>query len=183
MKVVGKPDILLYPSALVLVSCSHEGKDNIITLAWVSTACFDPPMVSLAIRDTRYSHGLITKSGEFVVNVPTAKILKETDFCGQVSGSKVDKFAACKFTRTKASRVKAPLIAECPINIECVVRQVIHLGSHDLIIGEVVAVNVDEEIMDGEKISYQKMHPLAYARGEYWTLGEVKGTYGISKQP
>lgn len=183
MKVVKKPDTLLYPSAVVLVTCSHGGKDNIITLAWVSTVCFDPPMAACAIRDTRYSHGLIVNSREFVINIPTEKMVREVDFCGQVSGRDKDKFSACNFTRSKASRVKAPLIRECPINIECTVREIVHLGTHDLFIGEVVAVDVDEEILDKEKISYQKVQPIAYVRGEYWTLGELKGTYGFSKKP
>ena len=182
MKVVKEPTIALYPSAVVLATSSHEGKDNIITLAWVSTACLDPPMVACAIRDTRYSHGLIRNSGEFVINIPSEKIVKETDYCGQVSGRDTDKFSACNFTKVKASKVRAPLIGECPINIECKVREIIHLGTHDLFIGEVVAVNVDEEILDKKAISYKKASPIAYARGDYWTLGELKGQYGFSKK-
>ncbi len=182
MKVQRNPGIVLYPSAVVLATSSFKGKDNIITLAWVSTACLDPPMVVCAIRDTRYSHGLIKNSGEFVLNIPSENVIKETDFCGQVSGRNTDKFAACNFTKVPASKVKAPLIKECPINIECIVRDIVHLGTHDLFIGEVVAVDVDEEILDKNTISYKKAAPIAYARGDYWSLGEIKGSYGFSKK-
>ncbi|MBU7032154.1 MAG: flavin reductase family protein [Theionarchaea archaeon] len=180
MKVVRSPEIVLYPNSVVLASCSHEGKDNIITLAWVTTACFDPPMIACAIRESRYSHDLVKTSGEFVINIPTSRMVRETDFCGQVSGRNEDKFAACKFTKEKASRVNVPLIGECPVNIECVVREVVHLGTHDLFIGEVVAVQVDEDLISDGKIEYRKAFPMAYARGDYWTLGEMKGTYGFS---
>ena len=182
MKVVKKPEIALYPNSVVLASCSYEGKDNIITLAWVTTACFDPPTIVCAIRNTRYSHELIKKSGEFVVNVPTEKIVRETDFCGQVSGRDTDKFSECNFTKVKASQVKAPLIGECPVNIECKVKEIVHLGSHDLFVGEIVAVNVDEELIEKESINYKKTSPIAYARGDYWTLGELKGSYGFSRK-
>lgn len=182
MKVVKNPMIALYPSGVVLVTSSYQGKDNIITLAWVCTACFDPPMVACAIRDTRHSYGLIKKSGEFVVNIPSEEIVRETDFCGQVSGLNTDKFSECNFTKVKASQVDAPLLEECPINIECKVQHIITLGTHDLFIGEVVAVNADEKILDGETISYRKASPIVYARGDYWTLGELKGSYGFSKK-
>ncbi len=182
MKIARKPDILLYPSAVVLVTSSYQGKDNIITLAWVSTACYNPPMAALAIRDTRYSHDLIKNSGEFVINIPTEKLVKETDYCGQVSGRDVDKFASCSLTKLEASQVKAPLIKECPINIECTLRQIVHLGTHDLFLGEVVAVHVDEEILEKDTISFKKAAPLVYARGDYYALGTLKGSYGFSKK-
>lgn len=182
MKVALEPQIALYPNSVVLATSSHEGKDNIITLAWVTTACFDPPMVACAVRDTRYSHHLIMESGEFVINIPTESIVRETDFCGQVSGRDTDKFSSCNFTKVKASKVKAPLIEECPVNIECKVQNSVHLGSHDLIVGEVVAVHVDEELLENDKIVYTKSSPIVYARGDYWTLGELKGSYGFSKK-
>ncbi|MBU7027514.1 MAG: flavin reductase family protein [Theionarchaea archaeon] len=182
MKVVQKPGIALYPNSVVLATSSHQGRDNIITLAWVTTVCFNPPMVACAIRDTRYSHELIKNSGEFVVNIPTEDILRETDFCGQVSGRDTDKFAECHFTKVKASKVNVPLIKECPVNIECIVKEIVHLGTHDLFVGEIVAVDVDEELVDGSTINYKKASPIAYARGDYWTLGELKGKYGFSKK-
>jgi flavin reductase (DIM6/NTAB) family NADH-FMN oxidoreductase RutF len=182
MKVVRDPEIALYPNSVVMATCSYQGKDNIITLAWVTTACFTPPMVACAIRDTRYSHGLIKNSKEFVVNIPPASLAKETDFCGQVSGRDTDKFAACNFTKVQASKVGAPLIKECPVNIECKLQEIIHLGTHDLFIGRVVAVDVDEELLEGKTINYKKALPIAYARGDYWTLGEVKGSYGFSRK-
>jgi flavin reductase (DIM6/NTAB) family NADH-FMN oxidoreductase RutF len=182
MKVVRSPEIALYPSGVVLATSSYQGKDNIITLAWVSTVCFDPPMVGCAIRDTRYSHELITNSKEFVLNIPSETLVQEMDYCGQVSGRTVDKFSHCKFTRLPASKVKAPLIEECPVNIECKVIQIVHLGTHDLFIGEVVAVNADEDVVEKGGISFEKLRPIAYARGDYWTLGRLLGKYGFSKK-
>ncbi|MBU7014409.1 MAG: flavin reductase family protein [Theionarchaea archaeon] len=182
MKTVRPPEIVLYPSSVVLVTSSYQGKDNIITLAWISTACFDPPLVACAIRDTRYSHGLIKNSKEFVLNIPSENLVRETDYCGQVSGRTVDKFAACKFTRLPGSKVKAPLIQECPVNIECTVTQIVHLGTHDLFIGEVVAVDADEDVVEENSISFEKLRPLAYTSGDYWTLGNSVGKYGFSKK-
>lgn len=183
MKVVRSPEILLYPSGVVLATSSYQGKDNIITLAWISTVCFDPPLAGCAIRDTRFSHELISKSKEVVLNIPSENQVRETDYCGQVSGRTVDKFAACKFTRLPASKVNAPLIKECPVNIECRVIKTVQLGTHDLFIGEVVAVNADEEVVEESGVSFEKFNPIAYARGEYWTLGNSLGKYGFSKKP
>lgn len=182
MKVKRTPGVMLYPSPVVLATSSYKGKDNIITLAWVSNACFDPPTVVCAIRDTRYSYGLIKNSGEFVLNIPPETMVKETDFCGQVSGKDTDKFAACNFTKVPAFQVKAPLIKECPINIECILRDIVPIGTHDLFIGEVVAVAVDEEILDNNVVKYKKTAPIVYAPGDYWSLGEIKGSYGVSKK-
>lgn len=181
MKVERKPELILYPSSVVLVTSSHQGEDNIITLAWVSTVCFDPPMAGCAIRDSRYSHHLITDSKEFVINIPSKEIIKETDYCGQVSGKDTDKFEDCHFTKLEASTVKAPLIKECPINIECVLKKIVTLGTHDLFIGELMAMHVDKEILVNDTVSFQNFHPVAYAKGDYWSLGEVIGGYGFSK--
>ncbi|MGD2247488.1 MAG: flavin reductase family protein [Candidatus Methanofastidiosia archaeon] len=182
MKVEKKPELTLYPSSLVLVTSSYQGEDNIITLAWVSTVCFDPPLAGCAIRDTRHSHTLIKNSKEFVINIPSREIVKETDYCGQVSGKTTDKFADCNFTKLKASTVNAPLIKECPINIECILHKIVNLGTHDLFIGKLMAVHADEEILVNNTISFQNFHPVVYAKGDYWSLDEVIGGYGFSKK-
>ena len=180
-----KPTSALLVTPVVLVTCADEGaKPNIITLAWVGVANSDPPMISVAIRPDRHSHGIVKKTGEFVANLPTTEILKEMDFCGVASGSKVDKFSETHLTSLPAEKVKAPLIKECPVNLECRVKQFIPLGSHDLFLGEVVAVHMDTEIQDERgRIDIAKAKLFAFHPGamEYWSLGEKIGKYGFTK--
>ena len=180
-----KPTSALLLTPVVLVTCQNEeGKPNIITLAWVGVANSEPPIISLAIRPERHSYGIIKRTGEFVVNLPTTIILKEMDFCGVVSGSKLDKFSATKLTPMPAGKIKAPLIKECPVNLECQVKQVIPLGSHDLFLGEVVAAHMDTEIQDEKgRIDIGKARLFAFCPGatEYWSLGERIGKYGFTK--
>lgn len=181
MKKVKDPSTALFPVPAVLVTVAGDnGKDNIITLAWVGTVNSDPPMLSIGVRPSRHSHRLLEETGEFVVNLPGAGMVREVDLCGMVSGKDEDKFALCGFGRQPASRVRAPLIDRCPVNIECVVRNKLSLGSHDLYIGEVLAVHVDESVLEGGRIDLKKMQPLAYAAGEYWSLGEKLFMMGFS---
>jgi len=174
----------LFPCPVVLVTCvDHTGKPNIITLAWAGVACSDPPMLGLGIRPHRYSYGLIEESGEFVVNIPTKKILKETDFCGIVSGKDVDKFSETGLTPEPAEKVKPPLIRQCPVNIECVVKKKIPLGVHHLFLGEVVLVHVDQDILNEKgRIDFTKVSPFVYNHDEYWSLYQKIGIHGFSKQ-
>ena len=141
-------------------------------------------MISIAIRPQRHSHGIIRRTGEFVANLPTTGILREMDFCGVVSGSKLDKFSTTKLTPTSAEKVKAPLIKECPVNLECRVKQILPLGSHDLFLGEVVAVHMDTDIQDERgRLDVAKSKLFAFHPGamEYWSLGEKIGKYGFTK--
>ncbi len=180
-----KPTSAVLLTPVVLVSCQDEGvKPNIITLAWVGVANSDPPMISIAIRPERHSYAIIKRTGEFAANLPTTAILKEMDFCGVVSGSKLDKFSTTQLTPMPAEKIKAPLIKECPVNLECRVRQVLALGSHDLFLGEVVAVHMDTEIQDEKgRIDIGKTKLFAFCAGamEYWSLGERIGRYGFTK--
>jgi flavin reductase (DIM6/NTAB) family NADH-FMN oxidoreductase RutF len=180
-----KPTSALLVTPVVLVTCQDEGaKPNIITLAWVGVANSDPPMISIAIRPQRHSYGIIKRTGEFVANLPTTGILKEMDFCGVVSGSKLDKFSTARLTPMTAEKVKAPLIKECPVNLECRVKQVIPLGSHDLFLGEVMAAHMDTEIQDEKgRIDIDKAKLFAFCPGAmgYWSLGERIGGYGFTK--
>jgi len=184
MKVKESPSTALFPCPVVLVTCvDHTGKPNIITLAWAGVACSDPPMLGLGIRPHRYSYGLIEESGEFVVNIPTKKILKETDFCGIVSGKDVDKFSETGLTPEPAEKVKPPLIRQCPVNIECVVKKKIPLGVHHLFLGEVVLVHVDQDILNEKgRIDFTKVSPFVYNHDEYWSLYQKIGIHGFSKQ-
>lgn len=167
-KSIGKPE-RLYPNPVVMVSCSDGTKDNIITLAWVGTVCSNPPMISISIRPSRYSNELISASMEFVINIPEEKMLKACDFCGTNSGRDIDKFKKLDLTKEKGFIVNAPLIKECPINIECKVRQIIHLGTHDMFIGEVLSVNADEEIIYSDNdIDFEKVNAVSYLMNHYF---------------
>lgn len=176
-----QPRPLLYPVPLVLVTCLDEqGEANIITLAWVGTVCSTPPQVGIAVRPGRYSHAAIQQTEEFVINIPNRELLDAVDYCGRVSRRREgDKFAALGLTPLPASRVSAPLIGECPVNLECKLTQSLPLGSHDLFIGEVVAVHVDEGLLDEQGfIDYSKAEAIAYLGNEYWSLGKRLGSVG-----
>lgn len=171
-----EPDIYIsFPTPLALVSCADEsGKSNIITLAWVGVVCSKPPTVSIAIRRGKYSNQLIKSSGEFVLNLATEALLKETDYCGSVSGKDVDKWEKTGLTPISATRVKAPLITQSPINLECIVRHILNLGSHDAFISEVVATHVNEELLKDGKLDGARVRPLVYLCREYWALSREK---------
>jgi flavin reductase (DIM6/NTAB) family NADH-FMN oxidoreductase RutF len=181
MKIERKPSAALLPTPVVLLSVAGHGKEkpNIITLAWAGTVCSTPPMLSVAIRPTRHSHRLVNAAREFVVNVPRAEQLEEVDLAGVWSGAEHDKFKELGLTATPASRVNAPLIEECPINIECVVKHQLLLGVHDLYIAEIVAVQYDEDVLDERgHVRTRNLTPIAFMEGEYWSLGERIGIYG-----
>ena len=181
MKIERKPSTALLPTPVVLLSVAGHGKEkaNIITLAWVGTVCSEPPMLSVAIRPSRHSHGLVNAAREFVVIIPRADQVVAVDLAGTCSGAEHDKFAELGFTARPAKHVAAPLIEECPINIECVVRHQLALGAHDLYLAEIVAVQYDEELIDSRgRLKTAKLDAMAYVDGEYWSLGERLGSYG-----
>jgi flavin reductase (DIM6/NTAB) family NADH-FMN oxidoreductase RutF len=181
-KLQWKPATVLNPVPVVMVTCAdNEGKPNIITLAWVGTINSDPPMVSISVRKERYSYNLIKEKGQFVINLATKKLTRTTDFCGVKSGRDIDKFSEMKLTPEKASKVDVPMIQECPVNLECVVKNVIELGSHDMFIAEIVAVNVDEKLIDEKgKLQLDKANLICYSHGEYWSLDKSLGYFGYS---
>jgi flavin reductase (DIM6/NTAB) family NADH-FMN oxidoreductase RutF len=172
----------LYPVPVILVtSVDEQGKSNIITLAWVGTVASKPPQAAVAIRPGRYSHAVISRTQEFAINIPTENLLPAVDQCGHVSGTRTDKFAQTGLTPEPASQIQPPLIAECPVNLECKLTQTIPLGSHDLFIGEIVAVHVDEELLDEHgPIDYSKAKAVAYLGNEYWSLGKCLKTSGFT---
>ncbi|MDO5392325.1 MAG: flavin reductase family protein [Eubacteriales bacterium] len=177
-----KPGNMLYPLPAVMVSVTDgKGNDNIITIAWTGTVCTNPPMVSISVRKSRYSYEMLKNTGEFVINLTTEKLAFAADYCGVKSGRDVDKFGEMKLTRKKASFVKAPLIEESPVNIECRVQSVQELGSHVLFLAEVLAVHADEAYMDENgKFDLQKANPLVYSHGEYFAVGKKLGKFGYS---
>ena len=178
-----KPGNMLYPLPAVMVSVrDKEGKDNIITVAWTGTVCTNPAMLYISVRPERYSYGLLKDSGEFVVNLTTEKLKKATDWCGVKSGRDVDKWEAMHLTQGKASKLQyAPIIEECPVNIECTVTEVKELGSHHMFLAKVEAVQVGEEYLDKKgRLQLGKAGLLAYSHGEYLGLGKKIGTFGYS---
>lgn len=181
-KLVWKPSTLLYPVPVLMVSCQGKGgKPNIITVAWAGTVCSDPPMLSIAVQPRRFSYQLLKETGEFVANLPTERLAFAVDFCGVRSGREVDKFAHLKLTPEKASVVGVPMIKECPVNIECRVRQTLPLGSHELFLAEVVAINVDEGLVqETGRLDLGKARLLAYVHGHYYGMGKPLGHFGFS---
>lgn len=177
-----KPGNMLYPLPVVLVSAADKGGNmNVLTVAWAGTICSDPPMVSISVRPERHSYHMIKETGEFVINLTTEELAYATDYCGVVSGRDMDKFKNMHLTPMKADMVKAPLIKESPVNIECVVKEIKNLGSHDMFIAQVVAVHVDEKYMDGKnKFHLEDAHPIVYSHGVYMSLGKEIGTFGYS---
>jgi len=181
-KQLWRPGNMLYPLPVVMISVADKaGNANIITVAWAGTICSDPAMVSISVRPERYSHKMLVESGEFVINLTTKDLAYATDYCGVKSGRDVDKFKEMKLTPIPASVVKAPMIEESPVNIECKVTEVKKLGTHDMFMAEVVAVHVDEKYMDEKnKFHLEKAEPIVYSHGTYFTCGEQIGTFGYS---
>lgn len=182
-KTTWKPGTMIYPVPAVMVTCGDNPKNyNIITIAWTGTINSDPPMAYISVRKSRHSHKLISDSGEFVINLTTKDLAKATDWCGVKSGSKFNKFKEMNLTPVVGSIVKAPLIDESPINIECKVFEVKELGTHDMFLAEVVAVNADEKYLDPKTGAFDlsKANPIAYSHGHYYELGEKIGKFGWS---
>ncbi len=177
-----KPGNMLYPVPAVMVSCGREGeKPNIITVAWCGSICSSPAMLSISVRPERYSYDIIKETGEFVVNLTTKELTYATDYCGVKSGRDVDKFKEMNLTPIASKEIKAPGIAESPVNIECKVKDIIPLGSHDMFIAEVVSVNIDDKYMDENgKFMLNSTGLVAYSHGEYYALGEKLGKFGYS---
>ncbi len=180
-KIKWKPGTLLSPVPPALISCSYEGKDNLITIAWTGIVNSDPPKTYISVRTERFSYDLIKNSGEFVINLPSSHIVRSIDFCGVKSGREVDKFKLCKLTKEKATSVSCPMVAESPVSLECKVTDIIPLGSHDMFIADIVAVNVDERYIDEKgRFMAEKCSLAAYAHGKYFALGKKIGSFGYS---
>jgi flavin reductase (DIM6/NTAB) family NADH-FMN oxidoreductase RutF len=179
-----KPGTMIYPIPAVMVSCGHQPEEfNIITIAWTGTINSKPPMCYISVRPERYSYDIIKRTGEFVINLTTERLAKATDWCGVRSGSKYNKWEKMNLTPAPAKVVKAPIIEESPVNVECVVKDIIELGSHHMFTAEVVNVSVDDTYLDESgKFSFAKARPLVYNHGHYFGLGDIIGKFGWSVQ-
>ena len=181
-KIDFKPGNMLYPLPAVLVTTrGSDGKDNIITVAWTGTVCTNPPMLYISVRPERHSYQALKETGEFVVNLTTESMAKDTDFCGVRSGRDLDKFDRTGLHKSKASIVRAPIILESPVNIECRVKEEIPLGSHTMFLADVVHVTVEDAYMD-QKGSFrlEMADPIVYCHGSYHTIGKALGNFGYS---
>lgn len=169
-----------------MVSCrDEEGRPNIVTVAWTGTICSDPPMLSISLRKSRYSHELIRKTGVFVVNLTSEKLVRAADFCGVRSGRDVDKFQECHLTPGKSRKIDCPTIEEAPVSLECRVTRVLELGSHDLFLAEVLCVQVEDSYLDEKgRFHMEDAGLTAYSHGTYYSLGQALGRFGFSvKKP
>ena len=174
---------MLYPLPAVMVSCANAaGERDIVTVAWAGTVCTNPPMLSISLRPERHSYHIVRESGEFVVNLVTARLQRACDWCGVRSGRDYDKWAECRLTPAPATTLElAPAIEESPVSIECRVRDVLELGSHHLFLADVTAVQVEESLLDERgKLDLARAGLTAYSHGEYFELGRRIGTFGYS---
>jgi flavin reductase (DIM6/NTAB) family NADH-FMN oxidoreductase RutF len=182
-KVNWKPGTMIYPLPAVLVTCGETPEEyNLITIAWTGTISSDPPMCYISVRPGRHSYEIIKRTGEYVINLTTEELARATDWCGCRSGSKYDKWKEMGLTPAPATIVKAPILAEAPISIECKVTQIIELGVHHMFISEVVNVIADDRYIDPATgaFSLKKSNPLVYSHGHYFKLGEPIGKFGWS---
>lgn len=183
MKQDWKPGTMIYPLPAVMVSCgSSEEEYNIITASWVGTICSNPPMCYVSIRPERHSHDIIRRNMEFVINITTEELARQTDWCGVRSGKNFNKFQEMNLTPGKSSIISAPIIEESPLCIECRVKEIISLGSHDMFIADVVNVQADEKFINPEtgKFDLEKAKLLVYSHGNYYGMGEHIGKFGWS---
>ena len=183
MKQSWKPGTMIYPLPAVLVSCGEtDGEHNLFTVAWTGTVCTNPPMCYISVRPERHSYEIIKRTGEFVINLTNSRLSRATDWCGVRSGRDYDKFAEMGLTAEAAAVVKAPVVAESPVAIECRVKQIVPLGSHDMFLADVVNVLVDEEYINSEtgKLELERADMITYSHGEYFRLGEAIGHFGWS---
>ena len=182
-KVTWKSGTFEYPIPAVMVSCGDMENSNIITVAWTGIIASDPATCYISVRRNRYSHDIIKNTGEFVINLTTQKLAFATDWCGVKTGAKVDKFKEMKLTKEKASFVNCPLIKESPVSIECKVKEIKDMGSHDMFIADVLSIDADEQYIDENgAFDITKCDLIAYANGKYFTLGKQVGKFGYSVQ-
>ena len=174
---------LLAPVPPCLVTCKHGDTENVLTVAWTGILNTKPPRTYIAVRPERFSYDLIKQSGEFVINLTTRQLVRAADKCGVVSGKNTDKFERCNLHKEQASQVDVPLIVESPLSLECKVIQVIEMETHHLFLADIVAVNVEESLVDDKgKLHLDQADLAAYAHGEYFALGEKLGKFGYSVQ-
>ena len=182
-KISWKGGALTAPIPPALVTCSDGEKDNVFTVAWTGITCTQPPKTYISVRPSRFSYNIIRESGCFAVNLTTEALVRAADTCGVRSGKDVDKFELCGLEKEEAFHIPCPLIAQSPLSLECRVDKIIPLGSHDMILADIVGVSVDEDLIDSQgKLRLDKAGLAAFAHGEYFAVGRKLGFFGFSVQ-
>lgn len=182
-KEVWKGSVMTSPLPPTLVTCGSlaDGSANVLTVAWTGILCTQPPVTYISLRPERYSYGIIKEKGEFVINLAGEELARAVDLCGVKSGADTDKFGLTGLTCEPAAEVSAPIIAECPVNIECRVRNIVPLGTHDVFVADIVKIDAARELIDGGgRLALEKAGLLAYAHGDYFALGRKLGSFGFS---
>lgn len=180
-KITLKPGTLLAPLPAVLVTCGTIEKANALTIAWTGIINTIPPMTYISVRPERHSYPIIKETGEFVINLTTSAMARETDFCGVRSGRDMNKIEKCKLTLTEGKTVSAPVIEQSPLSLECKVREIKELGSHHMFIAEITGIQAEERFIDSKgKLNLQQAGLMAYSHGEYFALGRKLGDFGFS---
>lgn len=180
-KIKWRGGALLAPAPPALVTCGDMEKSNALAVAWTGIINTVPPKTYISVRPGRYSYSMIKESGEFVINLTSADMIKALDGCGMLTGAKVDKFRKFGLEKQEASEVKCPLVAQSPLSLECRVTDIIELGSHHMFLADVVAVDVEEDLIDQHgKLRLDKANLAAFAHGEYFALGKKIGDFGFS---
>ena len=175
------PGTLVAPVPPAMVTVGDFENANVLTIAWTGILASQPPKTYISVRPSRHSYGILKEKGEFVINLPSSNLAREVDFVGIYTGAKMDKFEKCGFTKVKSDKVAPPIIAECPVAIECRVCEVVSMGSHDVFVADIVGISCRDDILDADgKMHFEKADLLAYAHGEYYTLGQVVGKFGFS---
>lgn len=187
-KVEFKGSVVLNPVPVVLITSKNkEGKENVFTVGWIGTVCTKPPMLSISIRPERLSYEYIKETMEFTVNLPSIDMTKAVDYCGVRPGRKFDKIKEMNFTMRKGSNIDVSYIDECPISIECKVKNIIPLGTHDLFIADVVGSHIDKDLIDERgKIHFEEANLITYCHGEYFKMDTKalgKFGYSVAKNP
>ena len=180
-KIKLSPGTLTAPVPPTLVSCGTVEAPNAFTVAWTGIINTKPPMTYISVRPSRFSYNLIKDSGEFVINLPPSTLVRSVDLCGVKSGRDVDKFKTFGLTAEKSFEISSPSIAECPVSIECRVKDIIPLGTHDMFISDIVGISVKEELINKNgRLCLDKAGLMAYIHGEYFTIGKKIGSFGYS---
>jgi flavin reductase (DIM6/NTAB) family NADH-FMN oxidoreductase RutF len=182
-KVAWKPGTMVYPLPVVMVSCGTMEGPNIITIAWTGTICTDPAMTYISVRPERHSYEMIRRTREFAINLTTEKLAFAVDFCGVKSGRDIDKFKALDLTPAAGKHIKAPIISESPLNIECSVTEIKQLGSHHMFLARVLGITADTKYINKDgAFQLNRAQPICYSHGKYYALGRELGRFGFSVQ-
>ncbi len=182
-KIKWKGGALVAPVPPAMITCGNEENknSNIITIAWTGIINTNPPKTYISIRPSRHSYNIIKESREFAINLTTASLVRYADYCGIYTGAKIDKFEKCGLHKETASEISCPIIEESPLSLECKVTDIIPLGTHDMFLADIVAVDIDESLLDNNgKLRLDKAGLAAFAHGEYFALGEKIGSFGYS---